>query len=72
MDYMFSRPEVRRVVVEPDVRNEKIHVLNKRAGFRYQHTIDMGHKTAWLAFCQREDYQHALLQESQTMNTPLR
>ncbi|MGK3142349.1 GNAT family N-acetyltransferase [Pantoea sp. C2G6] len=70
MDYLFSRPEVRRVVVEPDVRNDKIHRLNKRAGFRYQHTIDMGHKTAWLAFCQREDYQHALLQESQTMNTP--
>ncbi|PZL85371.1 transcriptional regulator [Pantoea sp. ARC270] len=70
MDYMFSRPEVNRVVVEPDVRNEKIHVLNRRAGFRYQHTLDLGHKTAWLAFCQREDYQHALLQESQTMTTP--
>ncbi|WP_034947938.1 GNAT family N-acetyltransferase [Erwinia oleae] len=73
MDYMFSLPEVKRVVVEPDVRNNKIHPLNKRAGFRYQHTIDMGHKTAWLAFCQRDDYQHALLQESLTMNqtTPL-
>jgi siderophore synthetase component/RimJ/RimL family protein N-acetyltransferase len=73
MDYMFSQPEVNRVVVEPDVRNNKIHPLNKRAGFRYQHTIDMGHKTAWLAFCQREDYQRALLQESLTMNntTPL-
>lgn len=64
MDYLFSRPEVSRVVVEPDVRNDKIHRLNKRAGFRYQHTIDMGHKTAWLAFCQRDDYQQALLQDS--------
>ncbi len=73
MDYMFSQPEVKRVVVEPDVRNNKIHPLNKRAGFRYQHTIDMGHKTAWLAFCQREDYQQALTQESLNMNnkTPL-
>ncbi|HBV39120.1 MAG TPA: transcriptional regulator [Erwinia sp.] len=69
MDYLFSRPEVKRVVVEPDVRNDKIHALNKRAGFRYQQTIDMGHKTAWLAFCQREDYQQALLQESLTMTT---
>ncbi|KOC87643.1 GNAT family N-acetyltransferase [Winslowiella iniecta] len=68
MDYMFSQPQVGRVVVEPDVRNDKIHPLNKRAGFRYQHTIDMGHKTAWLAFCQRDDYQKALLQESLTMN----
>lgn len=69
MDYMFSLPQVKRVVVEPDVRNEKIHRLNKRAGFRYQHTIDMGHKTAWLAFCQREDYQQAKLQEQLTMTT---
>ncbi|MFU9135498.1 GNAT family N-acetyltransferase [Erwinia tasmaniensis] len=73
MDYMFSQPGVGRVVVEPDVRNNKIHPLNKRAGFRYQHTIDMGHKTAWLAFCQREDYQQALTRESLNMNniTPL-
>ncbi|MDU4290371.1 GNAT family N-acetyltransferase [Mixta calida] len=69
MDYLFSLPQVRRVVVEPDVRNEKIHRLNKRAGFRYQHTIDMGHKTAWLAFCQREDYQHAQQQEQSPMTT---
>ncbi|ORM81024.1 hypothetical protein HA44_09880 [Mixta gaviniae] len=67
MDYLFSLPQVRRVVVEPDVRNEKIHRLNKRAGFRYQHTIDMGHKTAWLAFCQREDYQQAQQQEHSPM-----
>lgn len=70
MDYLFSLPQVQRVVVEPDVRNEKIHRLNKRAGFRYQHTIDMGHKTAWLAFCQREDYQQAQLQEPLPMTTP--
>ncbi|QKJ87482.1 GNAT family N-acetyltransferase [Paramixta manurensis] len=69
MDYLFSLPQVQRVVVEPDVRNDKIHRLNQRAGFRYQHTIDMGHKTAWLAFCQRDDYQHALLQETFSMNT---
>ena len=70
MDFMFSRPEVQRVVVEPDVNNARIHPLNKRAGFQYQHQIDMGHKTAWLAFCQREDYQQALQQETLTMTTP--
>ena len=70
MDFMFSRPEVQRVVVEPDVNNARIHPLNKRAGFQYQHRIDMGHKTAWLAFCQREDYQQALQQETLTMTTP--
>ncbi|RWR03839.1 transcriptional regulator [[Pantoea] beijingensis] len=68
MDYLFSLPQVKRIVVEPDVRNHKIHVLNKRAGFRYQHTIAMKHKTAWLAFCQRDDYQQALLQETSKMS----
>ncbi|WP_428943276.1 GNAT family N-acetyltransferase [Pantoea sp. FN060301] len=71
MDYLFSLPAVTRVVVEPDVRNEKIHRLNKRAGFRYQYTIEMDHKTAWLAFCQREDYQQRLMQEKLTMNNAI-
>ena len=65
MEYLFSLPDVRRVVVEPDVRNEKIHILNKRAGFRYQKQVQLTHKTAWLAFCQREDF----LQASQKENT---
>jgi RimJ/RimL family protein N-acetyltransferase len=56
MEYLFSQPDVKRVVVEPDVRNDKIHKLNKRAGFRYQKQIQLTHKTAWLAFCQREDF----------------
>lgn len=68
MDYLFSRPEVTRVVVEPDVRNSKIHPLNKRAGFAYQRQIEMGHKTAWLAFCQREDYQQAQQREHLQMS----
>lgn len=65
MEYLFSLPDVRRVVVEPDVRNDKIHTLNKRAGFRYQKQVQLTHKTAWLAFCQREDF----LQASQKENT---
>jgi len=67
MEYLFSQPEVRRVVVEPDVRNEKIHKLNKRAGFRYQKQIQLTHKTAWLAFCQREDFFQASQKEKHTM-----
>lgn len=60
MEYLFSLPHVQRVVVEPDIRNEKIHRLNKRAGFIYQQKISLAHKTAWLAFCNREDYQASL------------
>lgn len=67
MDYLFSLPQVARIVVEPDVHNDKIHRLNKRAGFRYQRTLVMPHKTAWLAFCRHGDYQKALLKERLNM-----
>lgn len=54
---MFSDARVSRIVVEPDVRNEKIHILNKRAGFEYQQIIDLPNKTAYLGFCTREQYE---------------
>lgn len=60
MDFMFSDPAVQRIVVEPDVGNEKIHALNKRAGFEYQKIIVLPNKTAHLAFCTREQYRAAL------------
>jgi len=59
MDFMFSDSSVQRIVVEPDVGNEKIHVLNKRAGFEYQKIIALPNKTAHLAFCTREQYRAA-------------
>ncbi len=60
MEYFFSLPYVERVVVEPDVNNEKIHILNKKAGFVYQKEIQLPQKTAALAICTREDYTKAL------------
>ncbi|MEY4922506.1 MAG: hypothetical protein RLY17_1223 [Pseudomonadota bacterium] len=60
MAFIFSDPLVARIVVEPDVRNEKIHRLNRLAGFVYQQRLEMPHKTAWLAFCIREQHQLAL------------
>ncbi|AJJ70551.1 GNAT family N-acetyltransferase [Yersinia pseudotuberculosis] len=65
MTFIFSDPTVARIVVEPDVRNEKIHRLNKRAGFVYQQQLTLPHKTAWLAFCTREQYRLALQKEHQ-------
>lgn len=59
LDYFFDQPEVRRVVVEPDIRNEKIHKLNIKAGFQYQKEIDLPEKKAALAFCDLKDYQEA-------------
>ena len=56
MDYMFSLATTRRIVVEPDSTNHKIHSMNKRAGFQHVKEVDLGHKKAYLAFCNRDQY----------------
>jgi RimJ/RimL family protein N-acetyltransferase len=63
MDFLFDDPAVRRVVVEPDARNEKIHALNRRAGFQYQGIVALPTKRAHLALCTREQYRAALARE---------
>ncbi|AZJ34339.1 GNAT family N-acetyltransferase [Tenacibaculum singaporense] len=60
IDYFFSVPQIERIVVEPDVNNEKIHTLNRKAGFVYQKEIELPHKKAALAFCTKTMYQSAL------------
>lgn len=60
MDFIFSHHQVNRIIVEPDINNQKIHALNLRAGFQYQKIIRLPHKTAHLAFCTREQYKKAL------------
>lgn len=70
LEYFFSLPKVDRVVVEPDIRNEKIHKLNKKAGFVYQKEIELPEKRAALAFCEHQDYRNAkkqLYSKSTTM-----
>ena len=59
MAYLFSLSGVRRVVVEPDVRNHKIHALNRRVGFVHQGQIQIGSKQAYLALCSRRQYEAA-------------
>lgn len=56
MDFLFANEQVKRVVVEPDLRNDKIHALNKKAGFVYDKVLELPHKTAHLAFCTRAQY----------------
>jgi siderophore synthetase component len=56
MDYMFSNPTTQRIVVEPDSNNHKIHSINKRAGFQHVKEIDLGHKKAYLGFCNRNQF----------------
>ena len=60
LDFIFSDAKSQRIVVEPDARNHKIHLLNKRAGFVFQHVLELPHKKAHLEFCTRDDYYKAL------------
>lgn len=60
LDFIFKDETTKRIVVEPDARNHKIHQLNKKAGFVFQKVLELPHKKAHLEFCTREDYYNAL------------
>lgn len=64
LEFIFTDPAAQRVVVEPDSRNEKIHAINKRAGFVHQKEIKLSNKTAYLGICTRSDYLAAMVKES--------
>lgn len=51
--FLFTSPANKRIVVEPDVNNHKIHPINRDAGFVYRGTVALSYKTAALAFCDR-------------------
>ena len=56
MGFIFADPAASRVVVEPDIRNDKIHALNLAVGFVYDRPIELREKTAHLAFCTRAQF----------------
>jgi len=56
LDHCFADPAVRRVVVEPDVRNHKIAILNKELGFVVERVVSLPCKEAALSFCTRAAY----------------
>ncbi|AKU18951.1 acetyltransferase [Luteipulveratus mongoliensis] len=57
LQYCFQPEEVRRVVVEPDVRNTKIAALNAAAGFRVVREVPLHDKVAALSFCTRAQFE---------------
>ena len=59
MEHCFADPGVRRVVVEPDVRNTRIALLNKAAGFEVARTVRLDHKEAALSFCTRAAWEES-------------
>ncbi|MFG2624714.1 GNAT family N-acetyltransferase [Streptomyces sp. NPDC048473] len=59
MEALFADPSVRRVVVEPDVRNSAVHALNKAVGFEVLGEIAKPEKNALLSACTREQFEAA-------------
>jgi RimJ/RimL family protein N-acetyltransferase len=58
--HLFADPAVRRVVVEPDVRNTAVHALNEAVGFVPEREIQKPEKKALLSFCTREQFAKAV------------
>lgn len=56
MELLFADPAVRRVVVEPDVRNEAVQILNAYVGFEVLDTVSLPGKDAYLSVCTRARY----------------
>lgn len=59
LERLFAATEVERVVVEPDARNTKIHILNARLGFEPAGFVELPDKQALLSFCTREAFHSA-------------
>ena len=62
MRFCLADPAVRRVVVEPDARNEAIAALNAAAGFVVLRHVQLPTKTAALSVATRESYFHSDLE----------
>lgn len=59
LERLFADPGVERIVVEPDARNTKIHLLNARLGFLPAGEVALPGKRALLSFCTREAFHAA-------------
>lgn len=59
--FLFADPGTRRIVVEPDARNEQAAARMRRTGFTLGPEIQIGEKRAQLAFLRREDAPRELL-----------
>jgi len=56
VELCFADPAVDRVVVDPDVRNERITVINAAAGFVISRDVQLPTKVAAISFCTRAGF----------------
>ncbi|HEX5687457.1 MAG TPA: GNAT family N-acetyltransferase [Ideonella sp.] len=64
MCFIFEHLGACRVVVEPDIRNHKVHALNAAMGFEVHAPLTLPHKTALLSSCTREQFRRAMALDS--------
>jgi len=57
LNLLFNGYEAKRIVVEPDAKNHKIHKLNTKVGFVHQKVAKLGEKKALLGFCTRSNFE---------------
>lgn len=62
--HLFRDPAVRRIVIEPDVRNERALRRWRRLGFTFDAQVDLAGKRAQLAFLTRGEFGPAPPQDS--------
>lgn len=55
--FQLSYPETRRVVAEPDARNERMIHVFRRCGYEKQREIELPDKRAALMFCDKDIFQ---------------
>ena len=60
MEFIFENLKARRILVEPDHENSKIHRLNKQLGFIHSKKIQLPDKQAYLATCTKQQFQYAI------------
>ena len=53
LDLLWADPAVRRIIVEPDVRNVAVRAVNARAGFTELREVQLPDKTACLSVVER-------------------
>jgi acetyl CoA:N6-hydroxylysine acetyl transferase len=57
VSFQFRHDATRRVVAEPDIRNERMIHVFERCAFEFQREIDLPDKRAALMFCHRESFE---------------
>ncbi|HEY0679430.1 MAG TPA: GNAT family N-acetyltransferase [Chitinophagaceae bacterium] len=72
LEYLFSFPEVNRVIGEPDADNHQANTLVRKLGFQFQKRIKMSYKTANLYFCTRESFEKAMNTHMLNQKLPMR